>query len=158
MRYVPSRSAKRTGCSPAQSAPAAVPPPSKACSPPPSSMAWILLAGSPTPSKNFRHALTARSTRCYRSRTLRRSERRWKVDPLAAYYPASYGRAAAARLLIFCPAIDQCRFRSPHRMGAIGGWVKTDRMDPSMNNPRVLSCGKMRGIVDPAWKQKVAAS
>ena len=40
-----SPSARRTGCSQAPSGPAAAPPPFKACSPPPSSMAWNPCAG-----------------------------------------------------------------------------------------------------------------
>ena len=58
---------------------------SRACSPPPSSMASILHAGWPTPSTNFPLAPIAESTRCYRSQTLHSLKRRRKVGRLAAY-------------------------------------------------------------------------
>ena len=37
------------------------------------------------------------------------------------------------------PSIDQRRFRSAHRMGAVGYDIKSDRGDPSPHDARVLS-------------------
>jgi hypothetical protein len=101
MRYAPSPSARRTGCSPARSGPAAALPQSKACSPPPNSMASIPRAGWPRPSKNSLPARTARSTHCYRSQTLHRPDARWKVGRLAAYTLRAAKRGVNARLVLF---------------------------------------------------------
>ena len=84
-RYAPSPSVRRTGCSPARSGPAAAPPPSRACSPPPNSIDLIRHAGWPTPLKNSLPDRKAGSTRWYRSQTLHRPRRRWKVGRPDAY-------------------------------------------------------------------------
>jgi hypothetical protein len=90
-RSARSPSARRTGCSPAQSARAAAPRPSRACSPLQNSMDSILHAGWPTPSINFRPAPTAGSTRCYRSQTLHSPKFQRKVGRLDAYAARAIG-------------------------------------------------------------------
>ncbi len=40
---------------------------------------------------------------------------------------------------IFCSAINQCRFSSAHRVGAIGGWIEAYHLDPAVHYTSVLT-------------------
>jgi hypothetical protein len=59
---------------------------------------------------------------------------------------------------LYCPEVfrlpvDQRRLRSPHRVRSVCGRVKPDLLDPTLQNPCVLSSTKVGRIVDPAGEQ-----
>jgi hypothetical protein len=42
---------------------------------------------------------------------------------------------------VLCALVDQGRFRTPHRVRTVGGWIKTGRRYPMLDDPRVLPSG-----------------
>ena len=45
-----------------------------------------------------------------------------------------------------CALVDQGRFRPPHGVRTEGGWIKTGRRYPMLDDPRVLPLGDVRGV------------
>ena len=40
-------------------------------------------------------------------------------------------------------------------MGSVSGSIKTDFVDPGIDNPSILSGAQMRGRMNAAWEEKV---
>ena len=51
--------------------------------------------------------------------------------------------------------VDQSRLRTPHRVRAVGGRIETSRYDPVLDDPRILTGGDVRGVVQSALEEKI---
>ena len=62
-------------------------------------------------------------------------------------------RSQVPRLLV-----DLGRFRTPHRVSAIGGAVQSGARDPGMDDPSILSCREVRVRPEAAREEILAVS
>ena len=47
---------------------------------------------------------------------------------------------------VLCALEDQGRLRTSHRVRSVGGWIKSRRHDPVLDDPCVLPRGDVRGV------------
>ncbi len=55
---------------------------------------------------------------------------------------------------VFGPPINQRRLRAAYGMGYVSGRIKTDFLDPGVDNPSILSGAQMRRRMNTAWMRK----
>jgi len=56
------------------------------------------------------------------------------------------------RSTVLRPPVDQRSLGASHGVGAVRSIVESDRCDPPMNHPGILSCRQMRRRTQSAWE------